>query len=74
MKYFNITGNDWHCDDIFNWVAIDCDGKVFLYEKKPFIREEKGYWTSGGHSGSYDKQLPIKVNATNWRNSLAKLT
>ena len=74
LKYFNLEGNPWRTDNpVFNWVAIDSDGKVFLYQHRPFIKESKGYWTSG-HTSSFDAQIPTKVCDTeNWKQSLVEL-
>jgi len=78
MKYFQINGKDYHCDDIFNYCRIDLNGHVMLYQNKPFPRIEKGYYTSG-HTDSFDitifdPESPIKsiididieVPYTNW--------
>ena len=71
MKYFSVGGLLWHCDCIFNWVAVDSDGLVFLYQNKPFIRKNL-YWTSG-HTNSYDYRLPIIVDSSSWEESLVEI-
>ena len=72
MKYFRHKGLDYHCSDIFNWMAIDRDGAVFLYEKEPFYRDR--YWTSG-HTDSYDYRVYTGLikPCNYWRASLLKL-
>lgn len=56
QKYFNdpTTGLDWHCDDIFNWVAIDKDSSLFVYQSEPIKRINVdgscNYWTGGARS------------------------
>ena len=74
VKHFDIEGSLWCCDTVFNWAATDADGKVFLYQHKPFIREAKSYWTSG-HCSSFDLQLPIiACDKENWKSSLVEMT
>lgn len=53
MNYFIYNKLLYHCDKVFNWIAIDKDGLVTLFEKEPFCRLEEGYWTSG-HTDSKD--------------------
>lgn len=74
MKYFSVKDRDYHCDDIFNWVAIDKDGSAFLYQNKPFVRLEEGYWTSG-HTDSYDHYVFISgiKPCPNWLHTLVQL-
>ena len=74
MKYFSTKGIDYHCSDIFNWMAIDKDGSVYLYQNKPFLRLECGYWTSG-HTDSYDYHLYTDptLKCPNWLNTLVHL-
>ena len=73
MKYFRYKGLDYHCSDVFNWKAVDKDGALFLYQKKPFTR--KRYWTSG-HTDSYDYRVYVAnlEPYDNWRDSLCGLT
>lgn len=64
MKYFKINGQNFHCDNIFNYCRIDLNGHVMLYQNKPFVRSGQYYWTSG-HTDShdltiYDPDSPIK--------------
>ncbi len=75
MKYFRFKGKDYHCDDVFNWFAIDKDGTTWLFEKKPTLKIEEGYWTSG-HTDSFDMQVWQKEYTNNpyWISTLQKLT
>ena len=74
VKYFDLEGNPWRTENpLYNWIAIDSDGKVFLYQNKPFINECKRYWTSG-HTSSFDAQIPTTVcDTSGWRQSLVEL-
>ena len=44
MKYFEVDGVPYHCDEVFNWVAVDKDGSICLYQNKPTRYLEIGYW------------------------------
>jgi len=59
LKYFTIEDRDYRCSHIFNHCRIDQNGDVFLFENKPFIQEDKNYWTSG-HTNSYDYRVKHK--------------
>lgn len=43
MKYFKINGQNFHCDNIFNYCRIDLNGHVMLYQNKPFVRSGQYY-------------------------------
>jgi len=53
MNYFYYNKELYHCDPIFNWIAIDKDGLLTLFQNKPVPRIEEGYWTSK-HTDSRD--------------------
>ena len=79
MKYFNdpITGLDWHCDDIFNWVAIDKDSSLFVYQNEPFKRINVdgscNYWSGGARSQDL-LVVQRDIYYTDWDISLRRLT
>ena len=84
MKYYQdpITGLDWHCDEIFNWVAVDNNSSLRLYEYEPqripeiigeSFKECGGIWISVYRS--FDCiVIQRDIYYPDWGNSLRKLT
>lgn len=85
MKYFKVSNTWYHCDNIFNWKAVDADGSLYLFQNEPFPRKNTDYWTSG-HTDSRDYRVylvegdgvhnvlvPYKPLTLDWLDSLEEL-
>ena len=72
MKYCKIYELDFHCDDCFNWVAVDNNGDIYFYEEKPYVNLEQGYWDFPC-GNNYRIILFEHNDCPNWLNSLVKL-
>jgi len=76
VKYFTHKGIDYRCSDIFNWRAITPEGRIMLYEKRPFISTTLGTWESLRNSYNYEVHehfLDIYKESkpcNNWRETL----
>ena len=57
-KYFQIGHHYFRCANRFNHCRMDENGLIFLYERKPVCRIEKGYWS--GQAYSRDIPVPYK--------------
>ena len=59
MRYFELLGVLYHCDEIFNWVAVDRDGSIWLYEDKPDVCPVGNYWDADeGDTTFLKSELP----------------
>ena len=60
MKYFFIYGQWWHCDGIFNWMAVDEDGQVGT-------STDGSAWTARGTvAGATDDELKVLNVTDKW--------
>lgn len=69
MREFLYKGR-WHkADDNWKYFAVDRDGDGWLYEQKPDLKLDEGYWDSEGES----EKLPYRISNDGWATSVGEI-
>ena len=75
MKYFKdpLTNKDYRCSDIFNYVAVDYKGSLWLYQRFPKVRECDNYFSSSRRSYNLRVIQRYGHHVENWKNTVVNL-
>lgn len=78
LKYFYALGQWWHCDRIFNFWAIDRDGRLYVYATCPIMNVRAEYWEEDLWEEDPLGRLCMPISPTDhdyplWASSLRKI-
>lgn len=66
MKTVIYHGKEFEVNDWVNFIATDCDGKVWEFEDKPY--SSRGYWLNREQCGKCKRIGSLNID--NWESSL----